>query len=162
MSNPFEISWTVEPHQALLSMESSRQEYWSRLPFPPLGDLPDPRIESTSPAWQADSLPLSHQGSPIPRSQYRKTCTLSSLCFFSKENNIPREALYSKCFINHFSWLKDQLALGHPISFLGFDQIVKGIRKLIEAEINTWTYYIMSLHHNSAVYAHLLVGAVVS
>ena len=38
-------------------MEVSRQEYWSGLPFPSPGDLPDPGIESRSPALQADSLP---------------------------------------------------------------------------------------------------------
>ena len=46
-----------------------RKEYWSVLPSPPPGDLPDPRIEPLSPAFpvmQADSLPLSHQGSSIP------------------------------------------------------------------------------------------------
>ena len=47
--------WTVA-HQAPLSMELSRQEYWSRLPFPPPEDLPDPRTEHWSPALQADSL----------------------------------------------------------------------------------------------------------
>jgi len=36
--------------QALLSMGFSRQEYWSRLPFPSLGDLPDPGIKLRSPA----------------------------------------------------------------------------------------------------------------
>ena len=54
---------TVAP-QVLLSMGFSRQEYWSGLQFPSLGYLPDPGIEPTSPAKQADSLPLSHQGSP--------------------------------------------------------------------------------------------------
>ena len=38
-------------------MEFSRQEYWSGLPFPSLGDLPDPRVEPRSSALQADSLP---------------------------------------------------------------------------------------------------------
>ena len=47
--------WTVA-HQAPLSMEFSRQEYWSGLPFPSPGDLPDPGIKSRSPALQADSL----------------------------------------------------------------------------------------------------------
>ena len=50
-----------------LSMEFSRQEYWSGLPFPTPGDLPDSGIEPTSlesPALAADSLPLSYQGSP--------------------------------------------------------------------------------------------------
>ena len=41
-----------------------RQEYWNGLPFPSPGDLPNPGIESASPAWQADSLPLSYLGSP--------------------------------------------------------------------------------------------------
>ena len=61
----FVTLWTVA-HQAPLSMGFSRQEYWSGLPFPPPGDLPDPGIEPTlpvAPALQADSLPLSHQGS---------------------------------------------------------------------------------------------------
>ena len=40
--------WTVIC-QASLSMEFSRQEYWSRLPFPSRGDLPDPGIEPASP-----------------------------------------------------------------------------------------------------------------
>ena len=39
--------WTVA-HQALLSMGFSKQKYWSGLPCPPLGDLPDPRIKPTS------------------------------------------------------------------------------------------------------------------
>ena len=51
-------------HQAPLSMGFCRQEYWSRVPFPPPGDLPDPGIEPMSPALQADSLLLSHLRSP--------------------------------------------------------------------------------------------------
>ena len=47
-----------------MSMGFSTQEYWRGLPFPSLGDLPDPGIELESPALQADSLPLNHQGSP--------------------------------------------------------------------------------------------------
>ena len=44
-------------HQAALSMGFSRQEYWSGLPFPSPGDLPNPGIEPGSPALQADALP---------------------------------------------------------------------------------------------------------
>ena len=43
-------------HQAPLSIEFSRQEYWSGLPFPPPGGIPDPGIELKSLALQADSL----------------------------------------------------------------------------------------------------------
>ena len=51
----FVTPWTVA-HQAPLSMGFSRQEYWSRLPFPSLGDLPDLGIEPRSPASEADAL----------------------------------------------------------------------------------------------------------
>ena len=54
-------SWTVALH-APLSMEFSQQEYWSGLPFPSLGDLPDPGIEARSPALQVDSFPFEPPG----------------------------------------------------------------------------------------------------
>ena len=56
----FATPWTVA-HQAPLSMGFSKQEYWSGLPFPSPGDLPDPGIEPRSlmsPVLQADSLPV--------------------------------------------------------------------------------------------------------
>ena len=59
----FATPWTVAL-QAPLSMEFSTQEYWSGLPFPSPGDLPDPGLKPMSPNLQADSLSLSHQGSP--------------------------------------------------------------------------------------------------
>ena len=49
-------SWTVA-RQAPLSMGFSRQGYWTGLPFPSPGDLPDPGIKLGSPALKADSLP---------------------------------------------------------------------------------------------------------
>ena len=55
----FATLWTVAC-QVPLSMEFPRPDYWSGLPFPPSGDLPDPEIKPTSPvspALQADSLP---------------------------------------------------------------------------------------------------------
>ena len=54
-------TWTVA-RQAPLCMGFSRQEYWSGLPFPFSGSLPDPGIEPASPALTGRSLPLSHQG----------------------------------------------------------------------------------------------------
>ena len=51
--------------QAPLSMGFSRQEYWSGLPFPSPGDLPDPGIEPRSPALQADALPPEPPGKRI-------------------------------------------------------------------------------------------------
>ena len=60
----FATPWTVA-HQAPPSMEFSRQEYWSGVPFPSPGDLPDPGIEPGSPALQADALPSEPPGNPI-------------------------------------------------------------------------------------------------
>ena len=51
----FVTPWTVA-HQVPLSMEFSRREYWSGLPFPFPGDLPHPGTEPRSPVFQADSL----------------------------------------------------------------------------------------------------------
>ena len=55
--------WTAA-HQAPPTLGFSRQEYWSGLPFPSPEDLPNPGIEPTSPALQADSLPAEPQGKP--------------------------------------------------------------------------------------------------
>ena len=55
MPQQFVTPWTVAC-QAPLSMEFSRQEYWSGLPFPSPGDLPDIGIAPGSPVLQADSL----------------------------------------------------------------------------------------------------------
>ena len=52
----FVTPWTAA-YQARLSMEFSRYEYWSGLPFPSLGDLLDPVIKPRFPALQADALP---------------------------------------------------------------------------------------------------------
>ena len=63
MSDSFVTPWTVNlPGFSIHGI--SRQEYWSVLPFPSPGDLPNPGNEPMSPAWQVGSLPLSHLGSP--------------------------------------------------------------------------------------------------
>ena len=51
------VTLWIMAHKTPLSMEISKQEYCSGLPFPLLGDLPDQRIERGCPALQADSLP---------------------------------------------------------------------------------------------------------
>ena len=50
-----------------------RQEYWSGLPFPSPGDLPDPGIEPTSPALATSLLPLSHREAQVAL-VFRKYC----------------------------------------------------------------------------------------
>ena len=60
----FATLWTVA-HQAPPSVEFSRQEYCSGLPFPSPGDLPDPGIKPRSPSLQADALPSEPPGKPM-------------------------------------------------------------------------------------------------
>ena len=59
----FATPWTIA-YQAPLSMEFSRQAYWSGLPFPSPGDLPDPGIKPGSPTFQADALLSEPPGKP--------------------------------------------------------------------------------------------------
>ena len=59
----FATPWTVA-YQAPPSMGFSRQGFWSGLPFPSPGDLPDPGIKLGPPTLQADALPSKPQGSP--------------------------------------------------------------------------------------------------
>ena len=61
----FATLWTVAHQASPPSTGFSRQEYWSRLPFPSLGDLPDPGIELRSPTLQADTLPSEPPGKLI-------------------------------------------------------------------------------------------------
>ena len=73
--------WTVA-HQAPLVTEISRQEYWSRLPFPTPGDHPNPRIEAVSLCllnWQTDSL-LPHHLGRLPKRSIGDLCVC--VCFF--------------------------------------------------------------------------------
>ena len=82
----FATPWTIT-YQAPLSMGFSRQEYWSRLPFPSPGDPSNPGIEPRSPALQADTLLSEPPGKPTTKytnKQENKTQTI-------KPNLILRE-----------------------------------------------------------------------
>ena len=74
MSDSLRPPWTVV-HQVPLSMEFSRPGYWSGLPSPSPGDLPDPGMEPGSPTLQADSLPTELPGKPNTDSVPDKTQT---------------------------------------------------------------------------------------
>ena len=72
----FMTPWTVA-YQAPLSMGFFRQEYWSGLPFPSPGDLPNPGIEPRSPALQADALTSEPLGKPPECSNYSTIALIS-------------------------------------------------------------------------------------
>ena len=104
----FAALWTAA-HQAALSMEFSRQEYWSGLPCPPAGDLPDPRIEHRSPALQADSLWTELSRKP--------SISSPNWCFSwsSHQNNINTFKCLVLCreqaFCPHSCWDSDAMKL---------------------------------------------------
>ena len=68
----FVIPWTIAC-KAPLSMGFIRQEYWSGLPFPSPGDLPNPGIEPGCPALQADSL-LAESGGKSKKVKVTQSC----------------------------------------------------------------------------------------
>ena len=96
----FATLWTVAL-QAPLSMGFSRQEYWSGLPFPSPGDLPDPRIKLRSPALQVDSL-LSE-----PPLLFIEWLTVSSYTPMKKIMEKRKSVLYLK---------KEQLIVTKPVA----------------------------------------------
>ena len=69
----FVTPWTYVAYQASLSMGFSRQEYWSGLPFPSPGDLPNPGIEPGSPASEADALTSEPPGKPNQEKEMKST-----------------------------------------------------------------------------------------
>ena len=91
----FATPWTVA-HQALPSMGFSRQEYWSGLPFPSPGDLPDPGIEPRCPALQADTLISEPPGKPSREAGTRQLGFRSQLWDFSGSPMVKTPCFHSR------------------------------------------------------------------
>ena len=89
----FATLWIVA-HQAPLSVGFSRQEYCSGLSCPPPGDLPNPRTEPVAPALQADSLPLSHGGSPQWNITGQKKKKKGMKCWYTLQHEWTFRTLY--------------------------------------------------------------------
>ena len=92
----FATPWTVA-YQASQSMGFSKQEYWSGVPLPSPGDLPDPGIEPRSPTLQADALTSAPPGKPFKykntvsqKTSYRDTeLNISDIQRFQREERKP-------------------------------------------------------------------------
>ena len=99
----FVIPWTVS-YRAHPSIEFFRQEYWSGLPFPSPGDLPDPAIE---PRLQADSLPSEPPGKLLENSLDWTVHGVSKSQTQLKDFHfqpVPAVSKYKSQFIFHFAW----------------------------------------------------------
>ena len=88
----FATPWTVA-HHTPPSMGFSSQEYWSGLPFPSPGDLPDPGIETRSPAFQADALTSEPPGKDMGLLQLLTHCCLLSDSCTGRESLVKPESL---------------------------------------------------------------------
>ena len=110
----FATPWTVA-HQAPLSMGFSRQEYWSGLPFPSPGDLPNPGIKPRCPSLQADALTSEPPGKPTtlcgPMDHtvhgILQARILEWVAFpFSRESSQLRDQTLVSCIVGRFftSW----------------------------------------------------------
>jgi len=99
-------------HKAPLSMGFSRQEYWSGLPFPSPGDLPNPGIEPRPPAWQTDSLPSEPPGKPINRNvSFTQSC-LTLTTSLTVAHQVPLSMGFPRTVAIFYSrgssWLRDR------------------------------------------------------
>ena len=115
-------------------MGFSRQEYWSGLPFPPPGDLPNPGIEPGSPTLQADSLQSEPPGKP-------KITGVGSLSY-SRGTSWPGNRTVVSCTASGFftSWATFS-------QYLGLYQTRKKRAKHVDAATPPWRH--LSLHTES-------------
>ena len=104
-------------HEASLSLEFSRQEYWSGVPFSSPGDLPNPGIELGSPALQENSLP----SEPPGKSYYHHPNQASLIPFLFPTGSSARNK-------SHCSFLPSLLSISHTASIPNF----------LKCKYNTW------------------------
>ena len=113
----FATLWTVA-YQAPPSMGFSRQEYWSGLPFPSPGDLPNPGIEPGSPALEADALtsgPLGkpkEEGLPLPGDSPWAVCHCQQAVAY-----LDAPLMLKLCLGNKERFRQEHLQLSNFISY---------------------------------------------
>ena len=120
----FATQWAVAC-QAPLSVEFSRQEYWSELPLPSPGDLPDSGIELRSPALQADSLPSELLGKPpkypISSVQFSSVAHLCPILCDPMNRSTPGLPVHRQLpefTQTHIHRVGDAIQPSHPLSSL--------------------------------------------
>ena len=133
------MSNSLRPVKCLCPLGFSRQEYWSGLPCPPPGDLPNPGIEPRSPTLQVDSLPSEPPGKP-------KNTGVGSLSFL--QGIFPTQE--SNWGLQHcrqiFYWLSYQ---GSPLEVN--DRTSIKIKKLRSTQIKNYNEFIITYAHDDAI-----------
>ena len=115
----FATPWTVA-YQAPSSMGFSRQEYWSGLPFPSAGDLPDPGIEPGSPTFQADALTFEPPGKPyissVQFSSVAQSCPTLCDPMNRSTPGLPVHHQLPEFTQTHIHRVGDAIQPSHPLS----------------------------------------------
>ena len=107
--------WTVA-HQAPSSMGFSRQEYWSGLPFPSPGDLPNSGIEPRSPALQADALTSEPPGCSVQFSSVAQSCPTLCDPMNRSTPGLPVHHQLPEFTPTHVHRVSDGIQPSHPLS----------------------------------------------
>ena len=142
--------WTVA-YQALQSMECSKQEYWSGLPFPSPGDPPNPWIEPGSPTLHADALPSEPPGKPL--FPIVTTCIYSHL----QCKRVPfLHKLFSICYCRFFNDdHSDWCEVVHHGSLICISLIINDIEASFHVPV---VNCMSSLRNDFRSSAHFLIG----
>ena len=139
--------WTAA-YQAPPSMGFSRQEYWSGLPFPSPGDLPDPGIKSRSPIFQADALTSEPPGKPYIYNVCIYVCICIYIFIYTYVFIYPYVFIYTYIFIKCAIGAKSLQSC--PTLFNPMDCSLPGIsvHGILRARILEWVA--MSLSRGSS------------
>ena len=117
----FVTPWTIA-HQVPLSMEFSKQQYWSGLPFPTPGDRPDPGIEPTtsvSPALPGGFFTTEPPGTPLLKHQFSSvTQSCPTLCdpMNCSTPGLPVHHQLLEFTQTHIHWVSGAIQPSHPLS----------------------------------------------
>ena len=114
MSDPFATSWTIALHDPL-SMGFSRHEYWSGLPFPSPGDLPNPGIEPMSPALAGGFFTTEPPGKPL--SKFTTQINHSINKFLRAEHAKQRREIYALLVEFYFQEVEIGVEIGKHLLY---------------------------------------------
>ena len=139
----FVTQWTIA-RQAPLSMEFSRQEYWSRLPFLSPGDLPEPWLEPRSPTLQVDCLPSEPAGKQLsPKHSQRSSLPTPPVLFWLSVTSLCFQGWGTHFFLG----LSVFVIL---LQFYNFLRIVKEKRE--QSSDGVYQYYFLCIQDSSDIW----------
>ena len=129
MSNSFATPWTVDHQLPLSSMGFPRQQHWSGLTFPSLGDPSNPQRKLGSPAWHADSLLSETMGKPIFRPNPTSKQPTKSKLSQATPASLPSPSCWLLCTKGRFmmkeTWIRFPVPTSlHTGAVFDFEEVI--------------------------------------